>query len=101
LTEPNPPASLAEVRLRINVAGQQHETSLASAPNPGYSFLWDGKDDFGRSVNGVVGSEIFVRFRYPLVYSPLPAGASEILFNSVSFNTANRSSSTPPTTSCW
>ncbi|MBN2575687.1 MAG: hypothetical protein JXP73_14065, partial [Deltaproteobacteria bacterium] len=84
------PPTLSEVLVRTNVAGQSHEESLAPAANLGYRYLWDGKDAFGRPVNGVARPEVMVGFRYPLVYTPPPADVNlhidQVSFGALSAN---------------
>ena len=43
---------LQRIELQIAVAGQRLSKSFSAAPNLQYSFTWDGKDAYGRAVQG-------------------------------------------------
>lgn len=61
------PASLRQILLIIDVAGQHHEQQFPGAPSQKVTFAWDGKDAYGRSL---VGSQpVAVRIGY--VYQPV------------------------------
>jgi RHS repeat-associated protein len=47
-----PPPGLLQVELEVLVAGQRHVTSWPSDPGIITTFTWDGKDAYGRAVQG-------------------------------------------------
>jgi hypothetical protein len=69
VTEPSVPASLAGARLVIEVAGRTFERSFSAAPNQTYTFEWDGKDAYGRTVRGVQPVTVRVGYVYKPVYT--------------------------------
>jgi hypothetical protein len=71
------PASLQEIRLRIEIAGQNHEQSFAPAPNQTTTFTWDGLDAYGRPVQGGQLARGAVEWIYQAVYrTPAQLGAA-------------------------
>jgi RHS repeat-associated protein len=46
------PASLRRIELTFSVAGQQYSESFGPASNQTFSFTWDGKDAYGRTLYG-------------------------------------------------
>ncbi|ADH85039.1 YD repeat protein [Desulfurivibrio alkaliphilus AHT 2] len=62
------PGSLRRIELEIRVAGQVHRASFAPLPNQRTTFTWDGKDGYGRPVQGAVELTYHLRFVYPVVY---------------------------------
>jgi hypothetical protein len=70
----SPPASLSNIKLSIAVAGQTFEQDFVPAPNLGYRFLWDGKDNLGRLVSGRQPAYVHIAYEYPLIYSNPPDG---------------------------
>ena len=68
------PASLSSIKLRIEVAGQKFVQDFAPAPNLGYRFLWDGRDNLGRLVSGRQPALVQIGYEYPLIYTAPPDG---------------------------
>ncbi|HEX6290918.1 MAG TPA: SMP-30/gluconolactonase/LRE family protein [Herpetosiphonaceae bacterium] len=62
------PSSLREVRLGVSVAGQQFTQTLAPAANQTQTFTWDGRDAYGRRVQGSQTATVSVGFVYGAVY---------------------------------
>lgn len=62
------PANLYGVRVRITVAGQVTETVFAPVPNLNYDYTWDGKDAYGRPVQGSPTALVEVGLRFPIQY---------------------------------
>ena len=60
----SPPSPLSRVDLQIQVAGQLHQHSFTGAPNQNYTFEWDGKDAYGRNVQGTVDAQIKIGYVY-------------------------------------
>lgn len=62
------PANVKQIMLEIQVAGQQIIESFAAEPNQVYSFKWDGKDGYGRLVQGRQPITIRVGYVYDAEY---------------------------------
>ena len=60
------PASLAEIRLEIHVAGRSFYQSFGPGPSQHYSFIWDGRDAYGRLLQGPQPVLIRLGYRYGL-----------------------------------
>jgi RHS repeat-associated protein len=69
LTGPNVPASLRSVELSVLVAGQVTRRTFANTPNQRYSFVWDGKDGYGRDVYGRQQVTIKLGYTYKPVFT--------------------------------
>ncbi|HLL81576.1 MAG TPA: hypothetical protein VK420_02950, partial [Longimicrobium sp.] len=59
---------LRAVELRVSVAGQHFARTFQPAPNLRFAFTWDGKDAFGRAVQGSQPVEVRIGHTFPLVY---------------------------------
>jgi RHS repeat-associated protein len=46
------PASLNAIRVEVNIAGHLYQQTFAPAPNLSYTITWDGKDGYGRLLQG-------------------------------------------------
>ena len=57
------PASLKQILLDVTVAGRQFEKTFAPTPNQSYTFVWDGQDAYGRTVQGAQDDERSHRLR--------------------------------------
>ena len=68
LSGANIPASLKRIDLEIFVAGQRFAESFPAAPNQRHSFTWDGKDAFGRTLQGAQPVRIRIGYVYDAVY---------------------------------
>jgi RHS repeat-associated protein len=64
LTGATVPASLGEISLRIAVAGRSFANDYEAKPNILEYFTWDGKDAYGRTVQGWVNATVTVGFTY-------------------------------------
>ncbi|MGB0889721.1 MAG: hypothetical protein ACPGWS_05500, partial [Solirubrobacterales bacterium] len=62
------PESLASIRVVITVAGRREVRSFDPEPNQNFTYVWDGKDAFGRAVTGSREIEIRVGYAYGAVY---------------------------------
>jgi YD repeat-containing protein len=62
------PASLASIDLRIAVAGRRFEQFFPAQPNQSYTFVWDGKDAYGRTLQGVQPVSVGIGYGYQPVY---------------------------------
>ncbi len=63
------PASLSSIDLEIFVAGRLVRQSFPPAPNRRTTFTWDGKDIYGRTLQGSQPITVRVGFTYPAIYS--------------------------------
>ena len=70
------PDGLKEIDLRVDIAGKTFTQTFSAAPNLSYTFTWDGKDAYGRTVQGRQTATITITDIYPLQYG-LPADAVE------------------------
>ena len=66
------PDSIVGIRLEVSVAGRTMESELrgsaASLADRVVDFEWDGKDRFGRELNGRHPARIAIGYIYPIVY---------------------------------
>jgi len=63
------PGSLRRIDLRVKVAGQLHTKSFAPSANLTDSFVWDGRDVYGREVLAARSARISVAYAYEGVTS--------------------------------
>jgi len=65
------PASLKRIELFITVGGKTTKQIFSAVPNKTYTFTWDGKDVYGRSLYGAQKATIRMGYVYPAhYYSP-------------------------------
>ena len=69
------PQSLNRIFLSIRVAGRLFFYEFPASPNLEYTFVWDGKDSYGRKVNGKVPVMVKLGYAYNGVYQQ-PAQSS-------------------------
>jgi hypothetical protein len=63
------PASLRRAEVEIAVAGERFiEVFTEPEPNLEHTFTWDGKDAYGRTLQGWQRVDVEVRFVYPRLY---------------------------------
>jgi RHS repeat-associated protein len=62
-------SDVKRVDLRISIAGGEFTKSFAVEPNKSYSYIWDGKDTFGRTLVGGQVANISVGYAYDTYYS--------------------------------
>lgn len=68
---------LLRIDLAIDVAGQHITKSFTPAPNLKETFTWDGKDVYGRTLQGAQDARIDLAYVYQTVYRAVPRnGAS-------------------------
>lgn len=65
----NPPAELSRIDLEIEVAGRKFESSFQAGPDKTHTFTWDGRDAFGRLVQGEQPVTVRVGWVYPGTYT--------------------------------
>lgn len=63
-----PEEEMTQVELNVEIAGQAHFFSFDPETNLNYTFVWDGKDGYGRRVYGSQVATIRVTFVYPTTY---------------------------------
>lgn len=76
LSEEEIPQSLERIDLEIQVAGQIERSSFQPAPGLAHRFVWDGRDAFGRPVQGEQPAIIRIDYVYPAVYQE-PAASDQ------------------------
>src|SRR5205085_2257891 len=62
------PPPLKRIELTIGIAGQTFRTSYAAQPNLKYSFTWNGRDAYGRVVQGTRDATVTLGYVYGSVY---------------------------------
>jgi RHS repeat-associated protein len=62
------PASLLQIRLEIRVAGREFIETFSPQPNLLYTFIWDRKDAYGRTLQGKHPLSVRIDYKYPAVY---------------------------------
>ena len=67
--------SLKRIDLEIFVAGEEFTHSFSPGANQHYTFTWDGKDRYGRTVTGPQRATIELGYVYPMIYTT--AGPSQ------------------------
>ncbi|MEE4112508.1 MAG: hypothetical protein V2I40_06805, partial [Desulfobacteraceae bacterium] len=68
LSEASVPASLKRIDLEIEIAGQFHKQSFSPLPDQQVTFVWDGKDAYGRTLMGSQPVSIRVGYVYDGYY---------------------------------
>lgn len=68
LSGPTVPASLTGILLEIRVAGRFYRVSRTNAPSQTYTFTWDGKDAYGRYVQGRQPIKVRTGYVYGATY---------------------------------
>jgi len=62
------PASLKRIELVVTVAGRQFNQIFTATPNQSSTFEWDGKDAYGRTLQGSQAVNIRIGYVYGAVY---------------------------------
>ncbi len=68
VTESNPPLGLKRVDIEIQVAGKRVSDSVMAIPDQIYTYVWDGKDVYGRTLFGAQPATVRVGYVYDAVY---------------------------------
>ncbi len=63
------PASLQRIDLQVSVDGNTFSKSFPADPGQSYLFVWDGRDAYGRLVQGVQPVVVRIGYVYPATYS--------------------------------
>lgn len=79
------PASLRRIELAVTVTGRMFTESFAPAPNLTHPFTWDGKDAYGRTLQGRQRVTMRIGYTYQAVYqSPADFDRSFAAFSGTS-----------------
>jgi hypothetical protein len=75
LSGPTLPASLSGIEVDIQIAGQRYRRSFTPQPDLVMSppFVWDGRDGYGRPVQGAHEATVRVDYVYGGIFYQLPA----------------------------
>lgn len=76
------PAPLQRIELELSVAGRLFKQSFPPERNLKYTFNWDGKDSYGRLIQGAVPVSIRIGYVYPGFYNMPPGMAASFGANS-------------------
>jgi hypothetical protein len=87
LTRPIPPDSLLSIKVEVSVAGRQFGYAVAPAPALDTTFTWDGKDAFGRTLQGRQRIKVRVGYLFKANYSQ---GASFASYGTGTISIATR-----------
>jgi YD repeat-containing protein len=68
LTDQSPPSALKRIELETEIAGRRFEQSFQPAPGLSHSFSWDGKDVFGRTLQGGHTATVTISYVYDGAY---------------------------------
>jgi RHS repeat-associated protein len=68
ITGASVPESLRAVRATVTVAGRSYRAALDPAPNLAFPVTWDGKDAYGRALQGLQRATVQVDYDYTPVY---------------------------------
>ena len=64
------PPQLEAITVNVSVAGKALFMTAPVEPNAAVRFTWDGKDGFGRAIQGEVPFQARIRYQYPAIYKP-------------------------------
>ncbi len=95
------PASLKRIELKVEVAGRQFIQHFAATPNQSTTFSWDGKDAYGRMLQGEQRVAIHVGFVYDGIYMEPPQLSLQMSFAAASGFRVSGIFSTRPETILW
>src|SRR5262249_48395320 len=65
------PTSLKRIELAVEIAGQRSPQPSPAVPHQRGTFTWDGKDAYGRTVQGGQPVTVSIRYVYDGVYQPV------------------------------
>ncbi|HEX7181284.1 MAG TPA: RHS repeat-associated core domain-containing protein [Thermoanaerobaculia bacterium] len=72
LSGPSVPASLRRIELQVSAGGQLTVLSFPAQPNQKHTYIWDGRDAYGREVQGPVDVTVSLGYVYPREYRRPP-----------------------------
>ncbi len=67
------PRSLRSIQLEVHVAGTVFKRKFTPAPNQTYEFVWDGRDVYGRTVEGEQPALVRIGYDYQAVFRAVGA----------------------------
>ena len=70
LSGATPPTTMLSMTLKVDVAGRSFNSAYSPAGGQSSSFQWDGKDAYGRQMQGSQPVEVLLGYVYRLVYGP-------------------------------
>lgn len=77
ISNPDLHPDLKRIELEIEIAGKVYKEVFDPLPNQGYLFNWDGKDVYGRTIQGSTPINVKIHYIYPALYqSPAPLDIS-------------------------
>jgi len=68
LSGPNVPDTLRSILLEFSIAGRRFRSERPGAPDQSFTFTWDGRDAFGRVVQGTATLTVRIGYVYGVVY---------------------------------
>ena len=68
LSEAQVPPGLKRIELEIQIAGKTYAEAFAPQPNQVHTFTWDGKDAYGRELQGKHPAVVKIGYTYDAVY---------------------------------
>ncbi|HEX6940998.1 MAG TPA: carboxypeptidase regulatory-like domain-containing protein, partial [Longimicrobiales bacterium] len=63
------PASLEDIIVRVESAGQVFQDTFPADPNQEYTVVWNGKDAYGRPIAGRQPARVSIGYSYPYNYA--------------------------------
>ena len=66
------PPNVSGIDVEVKVAGRTHRQSFSAQANQTHRFVWDGRDAYGRTVQGKQDVKTTVTYRYPQYYALPP-----------------------------
>jgi hypothetical protein len=67
------PASLQRIDLEIAVAGQSLRREFLPQPNQTFTYTWDGRDGYGRTLQGQQTAHVKIGYAYDALYQAPPS----------------------------
>jgi RHS repeat-associated protein len=105
LSEATPlPASLLAIRAEVNIAGHLYQATFAPAVNLSYTVTWDGKDSYGRRLQGAQTANVQVHYDYVPQYYAVSADQTNSFARAESAGfaiSASRAANTVTLTRTW
>jgi|GEM_PF-336589 len=72
ITDANPPAGLTATHVRVSTEGASAEADLGASPNLTYQYSWDGRDAYGRLLQGEYYAHVSIGFEYVAAFYDKP-----------------------------
>lgn len=81
ITSASPPPTMRRARLEVTVAGRTFEQAFeAPVANLAHAFTWDGRDAYGRVVQGGQPTRVCLTYDYPATYQGTDRAVAEEVF---------------------